>query len=89
MRAFPGRRYWVMLAVVSLSGGAESLTTVYEILVRGTLSEAVARDLGARRFEPRSGMTLIVVEVIDQAHLHGIIERLRDLAIDIERVNPV
>jgi hypothetical protein len=77
-----------MLTGVS-SAGAEGTTAVYEILVRGELSEAIAAGLGARRFEPRRGMTLIVVDVIDQAHLHGILERLRDLAIDIERVNPV
>lgn len=77
-----------MLIGVS-SAGAEGTTSVYEILVRGELSEAIASGLGARRFEPRRGKTLIVVDVIDQAHLHGILEQLRDLAIDIERVNPV
>jgi hypothetical protein len=69
--------------------GAEGTSSVYEIVVRGSVSEDVASRLGARRFEPRRGMTLIVVEVIDQAHLHGLLEQLRDLAIDIERVNPV
>jgi hypothetical protein len=78
-----------MLVRVSSTGGAEGTTTVYEILVRGTVSEKLASGFGARSFEPRSGKTLIVVEVIDQAHLHGILEQLRDLAIDIERVNPV
>jgi hypothetical protein len=77
-----------MLACVSPTG-AEGTTTVYEILVRGELSEELASTLGARCFEPRQGMTMIVVDVIDQAHLHGILEQLRDLAIDIERVNPV
>jgi hypothetical protein len=62
---------------------------VYEILVRGELSEALASGLGARKFEPRAGKTLVVVEVADQGQLHGVLERLRDLAIDIERVNPV
>jgi hypothetical protein len=79
----------VMLLSVNSTGGAEGTSTMYEILVRGALSETVASTLGARRFEPRRGMTLIVVDVIDQAHLHGILEKLRDLAIDIERVNPV
>jgi hypothetical protein len=63
--------------------------TVYEILVRGELGEALAATLGARCFQPRRGKTVIVVEVLDQAHLHGILESLRDQAIDIERVNPV
>jgi hypothetical protein len=70
--------------------GAEGTTSVYEILVRGELSEAIVAGLGARRLEqPGRGKTVLVVDVIDQAHLHGILEQLRDLAIDIERVNPV
>jgi hypothetical protein len=74
---------------VSSPPGAEGTGAVYEILVRGSLTEALAATLGAKRFEPRRGKTLVVVEVIDQAHLHGILENLRDAAIDIERVNPV
>jgi len=78
-----------MLACVSPSTGAEDTTVAYEILVRGEIDEACATLLGARRFEPRQGKTMIVIDVIDQSHLHGILEHLRDLAIDIERVNPV
>jgi hypothetical protein len=78
-----------MLVHVSPAGGVEKASSVYEILIRGGISETLASDLGARRFEPGGGKTLIVVDVIDQAHLHGILEQLRDLAIDIERVNPV
>ena len=78
-----------MLPVVNQLPGAEGTGTVYEILVRGELSEELADTLGAQRFEPRRGKTMIVVEIIDQAHLHGILESLRDQAIDIERVNPV
>lgn len=76
-----------MLAVVSPS--AEGTGTVYEILVRGELGTELAATLGARCFEPKRGKTVIVVEVLDQAHLHGILESLRDQAIDVERVNPV
>lgn len=74
---------------VSSPIGAGGTGTVYEIVVRGELSEAIAADLGARRFEPLRGKTVIVLEVIDQAHLHGILESLRDQAIDVERVNPI
>ena len=89
MRAFTALARRVMLADVSSTSGADATTGVYEILVRGELSEALTATLGARSFEPRRGKTLVVVEVIDQAHLHGILESLRDQAIDIERVNPV
>lgn len=61
---------------------------VYEILVRGQIGESLATDLGALRLEARQDQTLIVIAVIDQAHLHGVLERLRDLNVDIESVNP-
>ena len=64
-------------------------STPYELLVRGELSDELLADLGARRFEPRRGKTLIIVDVIDQSHLHGILDWLQSRNIEIERVNPV
>lgn len=69
----------------------------YEIVVRGELSEHLASTflsdslgstVGRARVEPGDGTTAIVIEVIDQAHLLAILERLRDLSLDIERLNP-
>lgn len=68
----------------------------YEIVVRGELSERFASTFlsevgstpGRTRVEPRGGRTAIEIEVIDQAHLLAILERLRDLSLEIERVNP-
>jgi hypothetical protein len=67
----------------------EARTTTYEVLVRGKLSDELIADLGARRFEPRRGKTVIVVDVIDQSHLHGVLTWFQDHNIEIERVNPV
>ena len=64
-------------------------STTYEVLVRGAISDDLVADLGARRFEPRRGKTLILVDVIDQSHLHGVLGWLQDHNIAIERVNPV
>ena len=64
-------------------------STPYELLVRGELSDELLADLGARSFEPRRGKTLLVVDVIDQSHLHGILDWLQSRNIEIERVNPV
>ena len=64
-------------------------STTYELLVRGELSDELLADLGARRFEPRRGKTLIIVDVIDQSHLHSILDWLQSRNIAIERVNPV
>ena len=70
---------------------------MYEIVVRGELSErfawtflseSVGATPGRARVEPGDGTTAIEIEVIDQAHLLAILERLRDLSLEIERVNP-
>jgi len=63
-------------------------TTTYEILVRGTISTDLAGDIGARCFDASDGKTALVVAVLDQSHLRGIIDRLGDLNIEIESVNP-
>jgi hypothetical protein len=76
-----------MIASMSAQG-RQRAGTEYEIVVRGRAGEALAAELGARRLEPRRARTLIVVEIIDQSHLHGVLERLRDLNIDIVSVNP-
>jgi len=69
----------------------------YEIVVRSELSqrfastflsESLGSTVGPARVEPGNGTTAIVIEVIDQTHLIAVLERLRDLSLEIERVNP-
>ncbi len=73
-----------------MSTGLEGAgSTTYEVLVRGELSDDLVADLGARRFVPCSGKTVILVDVIDQSHLHGVLGWLQDRNIEIVRVNPV
>jgi hypothetical protein len=76
--------------------GASKQVT-YEIVVRGELSDrfsstflsdSLRSTVGEARVEPGVGTTAIVIEVIDQAHLLAILERIRDLSLEIERVNP-
>jgi hypothetical protein len=70
---------------------------VFEIVVRGELSERFASTFLSERVgstterarvAPGDGTTSIAIDVIDQAHLFAILERLRDLSLEIERVNP-
>jgi len=68
---------------------AEPASTTYEILVRGSLDGSLVAALGARQFEPREGTTVLVVDVIDRAHLHGVLTQLHDHNVEVERVNPV
>jgi hypothetical protein len=72
-----------------MSVRGEEATTSYEILLRSGMGDKLAHEIGGRCFALRPDRTLLVVDVIDQAHLHGVLERLRDLNVDIERVNPV
>jgi hypothetical protein len=44
--------------------------------------------VGPVRVEPGDGTTAIVIGVIDQTQLLAVLERLGDLALEIERVNP-
>ena len=73
---------------MSISSDGAGLTT-YEVLVRGELSDELIADLGARRFAPSLGKTMIVVDIIDQSHLHGVLAWLQDHNIVIERFNSV
>ena len=63
--------------------------TTYEVLVRGALSDDLLSQIGARQFNPRPGKTLVIIDIIDQAHLHGTLGYLEDHNITIERINPV
>ena len=62
----------------------------YEITVDGVVGPAVLSALEG--FEDRAttaGRSRLVGEVVDQAALHGILERLQDLHVDIVDVHRV
>ncbi len=63
-------------------------STTYELLVLGEVSDDLMADLGAREFERSGGETVILVDVIDQSHLHGVLAWFQDRNIEIRRVNP-
>jgi hypothetical protein len=67
----------------------EAGAKTFEVLVDGELTDDLVADLGARGFKPCRGKTMIFIDVIDQAHLHGVLRWLEDHNIAIERVNPV
>jgi hypothetical protein len=59
----------------------------YRITVRGRFSDRfVAVFDGLALEEPRNGETVLVGELRDQAELYGILNRLRDLGIELVRV---
>ncbi len=64
--------------------------TRYEIVVKGRLSPTLAAAIkGFDVSRCDQGLTHLVGWVSDQARLHGTLELLRDLNIELVSVNPV
>ena len=76
-----------MLVRMPVPLGSHEKTT-YEIRVPGEVAPEFVGEIGARSCRLSEGTTVIVIDVLDQSHLQGIFDRLGDLNIDIESVNP-
>ena len=59
---------------------------LYRITVRGRLGDWFASAFDGMAIESANGDTVLVGELVDQAQLYGIIERLRDFGLDLVRV---
>ena len=62
--------------------------TAYRIVLRGRLSERFASAFDGMRLESGPDQTVLVGEVRDQAHLYGLLDRLRDFGIELVAVEP-
>jgi hypothetical protein len=61
--------------------------TEYEIVVKGRLSEKFGSAFEGLRIEPRPGETVLRGSFADQAQLHGTLDRIRNLGIELVSVN--
>jgi hypothetical protein len=61
--------------------------TVYRIVVRGELSDRYAAAFEGMQMETKEGRTILSGEVVDQPHLHGILDRIGDLGLKLESVH--
>jgi hypothetical protein len=61
----------------------------YEIVVRGRLSRRHEGALDGVTLEPGPGRTALRAELVDQSQLYGLLNRLRDLGMELLSVNPV
>jgi hypothetical protein len=61
--------------------------TRYEIVVRDRLSERFDDAFPGVELEPGNGRTVLRGDFVDQAQLHGLLERLRDFGIELVSVN--
>ena len=58
----------------------------YEIYVRGRLGPEMQHTLADLRPQVRAAHTRLAADDADQASLHGILARLRDLALEVDSV---
>jgi hypothetical protein len=62
---------------------------LYEFVLRGEIGDRFSVVLEGMRVERIRGSTMLIGPVVDQAHLHGVIERIQDLGLELVSVNPV
>jgi hypothetical protein len=63
-----------------------STKTVYQIVVRGRISERYATAFDGMEMETKSGQTSLTGEIIDNSHLHGILDHIIALGLELVSV---
>ena len=64
-------------------------TKTYRITVRGRLTDRLASAFEGMTLEPGRGETGLVGEIADQAHLFGLLDRVRNFGPELVRVEPI
>ena len=62
--------------------------TIYQICVQGRLTERLAAVLEGMTLHGGPVNTVFTGEVKDQSHLYGLLDRLRDLGLELISVQP-
>jgi hypothetical protein len=60
----------------------------YRVVVRGRLSEHFIGAFGQLELEPHAGTSSLTGTFADQSQLYGLLDRLRDLGIQLVSVSP-
>jgi len=58
----------------------------YRIVLRGRLGDHFESAFDGMTLEPGPGRTVLTGEIRDQAHLYGLLDRLRDFGIELVAV---
>ncbi len=61
----------------------------YELVIRGEVGDRFALLFEGMRLRRHHGTTVITGVVRDQAQLHGLIERVQELGLELVSVNPL
>jgi len=60
----------------------------YRLVLRGELGDSFGVLFEGMQLQRLAGTTVLTGDVIDQAHLLGLIERVQDLGVELVSVNP-
>jgi hypothetical protein len=63
--------------------------TRYDIVINGELGARFAAAFSGMTIRAADGQTHITGDVLDQSHMHGILDRIRDLGIELVSVTPL
>jgi hypothetical protein len=62
--------------------------TGYDLVLRGEIGDHFAVLFEGMHLRREDGVTVVSGPVRDQAHLHGLIERVSELGLELVSVNP-
>ena len=62
--------------------------TMYQICVRGRVTERLGSALEGMRLEARTTESVFTGEIRDQSQLYGLLDRVRDLGLELVSVRP-
>jgi hypothetical protein len=78
------------IGVMKRRGSSGALDpTIYRIVVRGELSRRYVPAFDGMTLAAGEGETAITGPVIDQAHLHGLLNQISDLGLELLSVNVI
>jgi len=63
-------------------------STMYRICVRGRVTERLGSALEGMRLEAGATETVFTGEIHDQSQLYGLLDRVRDLGLELVSVQP-
>ncbi|MBU8813957.1 hypothetical protein KL953_34405 [Mycolicibacterium goodii] len=71
-----------------MANGGQVQPTMYEICIRGRVTERLGSALEGMRLESGATETAFIGEIRDQSQLYGLLDRVRDLGLELVSVQP-
>jgi hypothetical protein len=76
-------------ADLQLASGGQMQPTMYRICIRGRVTERLGSALEGMRLEAGEAETVFIGEIRDQSQLYGLLDRVRDLGLELISVQPL